>query len=159
MRMTINDADPVDPVFVGNPDDWWEQAERIMISEANNRSLGAWYITRQRTAGQTKPSYRLMTPSKPPNMDQLLKEMGPHNRESETVRCLMRMELEMPPWMTAHLVIADTEVGGIKQRLPWVRKNSGRWQSVFDGRLNINDHSMAELNPAPARIIEEDSDV
>lgn len=141
-------------IFVGTPDDWWEQAERIQISEANNRSLGAWYITKQRTAGATKPFYRLMTPSKPPNMDQLLKEQGPHNRESETVRCLMRLEMEMPAWMSASLVIADTKTEGYVQRLPWIRKNNGRWHSLFDGRLTINDHSMAELNPTPAAITE-----
>jgi hypothetical protein len=146
--------------FAGTPDDWWEQAERIQVSEANNRSLGAWYITKQKTAGQTKAVYRLMTPSRPPSMDQLLKSLGPHNRESDSVRCLMRLEMEMPAWMTSQIVIADTGMATTEgkkmvQRLPWVRKNSGRWQSLFDGRRNINDHEMAELNPAPARITED----
>jgi len=140
--------------FTGTPDDWWENSECIMESEASNRVLGNWYITRVRTAGDTKPGYRLSTPSKPPNTDNLLRDRGPHDKESERVRLLIRMEAETPLWMMSHLVIADTAVGKTLQRLPWMRKKSGRWQSLFDGRLNINDHSMAELNPAPARITE-----
>lgn len=150
-----------DLVFHGTPDDWWDNAENILESEASNRTLGNWYIVRQQTAGQTKPTYRVSTPSKPANMDQLLKAKGPHDKVSERVRLLIRSEAETPAWMLSHLVIADTGVAttdGSKlvQRLPWVRKNSGRWQSLYNGSLNINDHQMADLNPAPARITEEE---
>lgn len=141
--------------FVGTPDDWWENSENIMVSEAENRTLGNWYITQVRTAGNTKPGYRLSTPSKPANTDKLLTARGPHDKISDRVRLLIRMEAETPSWMGARLVIADTKVGETVQRLPWMRKNNGRWTSLFDGRLSINDHSMAELNPASAKITEE----
>lgn len=143
------------PTFTGTPDDWWEQAEEIMESEASNRELGNWYITQIRTAGDTRPGYRLSTPSKPPNTDNLIKARGPQDTVSLRVRLLVRGVAEVPAWMTSIMVVADTVVGDEITRLPWMRKKSGRWQSLYDGRLNINDHAMAELNPNPATISED----
>lgn len=143
------------PVFTGTPDDWWEQAEEIMESEAANRTLGSWYITQIRTAGNTRPGYRLSTPSKPANTDNLIKARGPHDSVSLRVRRLITGEADTPSWVTSLMVVADTVVGDETQRLPWIRKNNGRWQSLYDGRININDHAMAELNPNSATITED----
>jgi hypothetical protein len=141
------------PAFTGTPDDWWENAERISHAEAEERNLGDWYIVKMNTAGQTKPNYRLSTPSKPPNMDKRSKPRY-NNGESDRVRCLIRGSEPMPAWMTSPFVMAERPDGGA-ERVPWVRKNSGRWQLLQDGRVNINDHAMAELNPKPAFIAED----
>ena len=137
------------PVFRGTPDDWWEQATPIMESEAANRNLGDWYITQVRTAGNTKPGYRVSTPSKPYNTDQLLKAIGPHDRVSDRVRLLIRTETPAAPWMTSQFVLADLEEGSA-DRVPWRRNNAGRWQCITDGRISVNDHTMRDLNPKPA---------
>lgn len=141
----------------GTPDDWWEAAQPIMESEAAERNLGAWYITKVRTAGDTKPNYRLSTPSKPPNMDKRLKlATSPHfERESIRVRCLIPAAPEAEPaWVTAQYVIAD--VPDQADRQLWVRRKSGKWGLVLNGNKQVNDHTMAELNPAPARVVEDD---
>lgn len=137
------------PLFRGTPDDWWEQAAPIMESEAANRNLGDWYIIQVRTAGNTKPGYRVSTPSKPYNSDQLLKAMGPHDKVSDRVRLLIRTKAPIPPWMTSEFVLADLEAGSTR-RGPWRRKNNGRWQQINDARISVNDHTMSELNPKPA---------
>lgn len=145
--------------FEGDPNDWWERAEQISMAEAENRKLGNWYIIRQRTAGKQIHSYRLMTPSRPPLGEKILKaeEQGKHRVTAEGIRVLIRGEAETPAWMTSRVVIADfddfPEGPTTTSRQPWVRKN-GRWQAVYDGRRSINDHAMAELNPVPASIQE-----
>ena len=48
--MTANDPND-DLIYIGTPDDWWEQAEEISTAEAQERTLGDWYITVIRTAG------------------------------------------------------------------------------------------------------------
>lgn len=137
------------PVFIGTPDDWWEQATQITEAEATNRNLGDWYITQVRTAGDTKPAYRVSTPSKPYNSDQLLKALRANNGVSERVRRLIHTETPVAPWMTSQFVLADREQGGT-DRVPWRRNNSGKWQCITDGRISINDHMMSDLNPKPA---------
>lgn len=137
------------PVFRGTPDDWWEQATVITVAEANNRNLGDWYITQVRTAGDTKPGYRISTPSKPFNTDKLLKALQANNGVSARVRRLIHNEAPLEPWMTSAFVLADREEGGTA-RVPWRRNNSGKWQCVTEPRISINDHLMAELNPKPA---------
>lgn len=137
------------PIFLGTPDDWWEQATPIMESEAANRNLGDWYITQVRTAGDTKPGYRVSTPSKPFNTDKLLKAMHSHDKVSARVRLLIRTQTPIPEWMSSEFVLADLEVGSA-DRGPWRRLNSGRWQRITDGRISVNDHTMRDLNPKPA---------
>jgi hypothetical protein len=137
------------PVFLGTPDDWWEQATPIMESEAANRNLGDWYIAQVRTAGDTKPGYRVSTPSKPFNSDQLLKAMGPHDKVSDRVRLLIRMETRIPEWMTSEFVLADMKEGST-DRAPWRRNNNGKWQRLKAGMISVNDHTMSNLNPKPA---------
>lgn len=145
--------------FEGTPEDWWNSARRVSRAEADNRKLGNWYIVRQRTAGKTLHSYRLMTPSRPPQTDKMLKSLkdGSGARYSENVRLLIQGSETVPAWMNAEMVIADFDrdtAEGLKiDRQPWVRKN-GRWHAVFDGRRSINDHTMAELNPVPAAVQE-----
>ena len=142
------------PIFIGTPDDWWEQAEEITTAEARNRTLGCWYITLVRTAGDTKPGYRLSTPSKPANQDQLRKDLEKgHAGADPRVRCLLRSTEPMPEWMRSTFVTAEIPNSGA-ERFPWVRKKSGRWHCLTDGRLTVNDHTMAELNPTPARFVE-----
>ncbi|MEO3931371.1 hypothetical protein WMO79_00965 [Micrococcaceae bacterium Sec7.4] len=136
------------PVFHGTPDDWWEQATQITEAEANNRNLGDWYITQVRTAGDTKPGYRVSTPSKPFNSDQLLKALRSNNGVSERVRRLIHQETPAEPWMASEFVMADMEEGSA-DRGPWRRMNSGRWQRITDARISVNDHTMRELNPVP----------
>jgi hypothetical protein len=137
------------PVFRGTPDDWWEQAAPILESEAANRVLGDWYITQVRTAGNTKPGYRLSTPSKPFNLDQLKKAMGPHDKVSDRVRVLIRTRTRIPEWMGSEFVLANMEEGST-ERAPWRRNNNGRWQRLKAGMISVNDHTMSNLNPKPA---------
>lgn len=138
------------PSFTGTPDDWWEQAERITAAEAEERTMGSWYITQVRTAGDTKPGYRLSTPSRPANQD---RKANKSQHESTRVRRLMSSPV--PAWIGSLMVFADTAGEEAMHRLPWVRKNSGRWQCLADARPTINDHAMAELNPSPAIITED----
>lgn len=137
----------------GTPDDWWKLAEVISTAEAQERTLGDWYITLVRTAGDTKPGYRLSTPSKPANQANLLKL---HQKwpgvEAERVRCLVRTTTPPQPWLTSELVQADFKEGSA-ERVIWVRKNSGRWHSLRNGNRTANDHQMALLRPVPASIM------
>ena len=135
-------------VPLGTPDDWWEQAEPITHAEAEERTLGDWYITKVATAGDTKPNYRLSTPSRPPSQHK--KDRPRHNNGlSDRVRCLIRTHQPLPAWQTAHYVLADLERGS-ERRVPWARKKTGRWHCLEDGRRTINDNVMAELHPEPA---------
>jgi hypothetical protein len=148
IEATETEEDAV-PVFRGTPDDWWEQATQITVAEANNRNLGDWYITKVRTAGDTKPGYRVSTPSKPYNSDQLLKALQTNPGVSERVRRLIHHETPIEPWMTSEFVMADLTVDR-PERGPWRRLNSGRWQRLSGPMISVNDHTMRELNPKPA---------
>lgn len=143
------------PAFRGTPHDWWEQAERITMSEAEERTLGNWYITQVRSAGDTGPSYRISTPSKPPNRAKASRIPPGWDAESKRVRLLIRSETPEPVWRTSDFVMADLEEGSGERSL-WVRKEStGRWNCLTDGRKNVNDTVMGRLNPRPATITEE----
>lgn len=138
------------PVFHGTPDDWWENAERISTSEAAERDLGSWYISKYKTAGGPT-AYRIAQPSRVPNLAARRKiEEGYHaNTESEAVRCLIRVTEAIPEWMTATYVLAEKPDGGA-EKFPWVRKKNGRWTLIADGSVTLTDRTMAELNPKPA---------
>lgn len=138
----------------GTPDDWWEAAEIITTAEEAERHLNCWYITRIRTAGDTKPGYRLSTPSKPPNIDRML-ALAQRPVPSERVRCIFRSTESLPSWMTSDYVQADLDEGK-EERAIWVRKRTGRWHCLTDGRKNVNDHTMALLHPRPATFTVED---
>lgn len=143
------------PVFTGTPDDWWEAAERITVSEADERNLGDWYIVRivtRRSGGEEGTvRYNVSTPSKPPKPNG---KRWNWNNESAGVRCLIRGRVAVPEWMTAELVLADDpEFEGVRQA--WVRKKSGRWTLLQDNRVAINDHTMSTRNPKPAAVTED----
>jgi len=139
-----------EPVFTGTPDDWWDNATPIPVSEAEERTLGNWYITKVRTAGDTKPTYRLSTPSRPPNREKRSKlAEWDGDRTSDRVRLLISSAVPEPAWRKATYVLADLEQGS-DRRVAWVRKATGRWHCLEDGRRTINDHAMELLHPLPA---------
>lgn len=159
------------PIFKGTPDDWWDQASVITEAEAENRKLGDWYIVKQAHANGSGFSYRMMTPAKPYNADQLVKALNAgKGHPSERVRCLIRTDQQLPAWQTAEFVYADLKkdayyrgedgehIGWVEEstRRLWTRKANGRWNCLHDGRVSVNDQTMATLNPKPAKIIEEE---
>jgi hypothetical protein len=105
-----------------------------------------------RSAGATKDNYRISTPSKPANMDKLL---SGSRAVSERVRLLIRNTESLPAWVTSDFVQADLEEGSDKRAI-WVRKATGRWHCLTDGRKTINDHTMALLHPKPATFTVDD---
>lgn len=141
------------PVFRGTPDDWWDNAEVITVAEANNRIVGDWYIAQVRTAGNTKPGYRVSTPSQAYNSDQLLKAIRANLGMSDRVRRLIHYETPLEAWINCDFVMADLTVDR-PERGPWRRQNNGRWQRLTGPMLSINDHNMRELNPVPATFTE-----
>lgn len=144
-------ADESQPVFRGTPEDWWNGAEEITESHAAEPNLGDWYIRWLRNSAGTKPSFRVSTPSRPPNevkrraMATALKG----DPISQNVRRLIKTEEPTPAWMTSEFVMADVSEGGA-ERGPWHRKPSGKWHLVRDGRVSVLDRAMAKLNPVPA---------
>lgn len=141
------------PVFQGTPEDWWKGAEEITESHALERTYGDWYITKVRVSGSATPAFRLATPSRPHSESRRRAyiQSRPTDEVSEHVRRLIKTETPVAAWMTSELVLADV-FGGSTERGAWIRKNSGRWQLLSDGRVMVNDHSMSELNPQAATI-------
>lgn len=140
------------PVFTGAPTDWWEAAEEITQAEAQERSLGDWYIVKIRNAGGGDGGYRLHQPRTQPNAMnriKLLEQYG--NQVSDRVRCLIRSETPLPAWLTSEFIMADMKTG---KRGAWRRASNGQWRCITDGRWTVNDASMAEMNPVPAEIVE-----
>lgn len=150
MSIEATETDQADlPVFRGTPDDWWDQATPITEAEAQNRNSGDWYITRVRTAGETKPGYRLTSPSKRYNSDQLLKAINANLGMSERVRRLIHYDTPVEPWIGSDFVMADLTADR-PDRGPWRRMTNGRWQRLTGPMITVNDHQMSELNPVPA---------
>ena len=152
MTIEATETDQADmPVFRGTPDEWWETAEEITQSHAAERDFGDWYITKVRNSAGAAPAFRLATPIKPPNEVRRasLAAMYPVDPISDTVRRLIRVQTPVAAWVTSEFVLADVENGNT-DRVPWRRLSNGRWQRIADARIQINDHSMRELNPVPA---------
>jgi len=144
------------PTFTGTPDDWWENAEPITHAEAQERNMGDWYIARvtSRTwdGSESRARYTISTPSKLPNREKADAAYGSQGI-AERVRRLIHMPEEVPAWKLAEMVTAEVPGKG-PERHPWMRNANGRWRLLSDARINVNDASMAELNPRPAVVVE-----
>mgnify|MGYP001165981307 CR=1 FL=1 len=145
------------PVFTGTPEQWWEQAEPVMESEAAERLLGSWYIVAESRKGGHTGSYRVARPTRAGN-DQRLASLRhevargrkTETQTSDTVRRLIYVPQSEPEWATAQIVIADAREGS-DERVAW-RKSPKYWLQVFDARASVSDATMARLNPVVATI-------
>lgn len=143
--------------YLGTPDQWWEQAEPILESEAAERHLGSWYIMRETNRGEPTGSFRVAVPTMQNNASRLdelnrLVHRGEKHRDdlAENVRALIRVPQERPEWMDADLIIADSEVGS-SERVAW-RHAKGQWRQVFDPKKSAGERRMVDLNPVVADI-------
>lgn len=143
--------DPEEPVFRGTPEDWWDAAEEIPESHAEEQNLGDWYIRWIRGSAGTTPAFRVATPSRPPNMTRrhALATAERGDPVSEQVRRLIKSRAPVPAWMKSEFVLADIAEGN-SSRGPWHRKNNGMWKLVTDSRISVNDHTMSKLHPKAA---------
>ncbi|ROR76058.1 hypothetical protein SAMN06295974_3794 [Plantibacter flavus] len=147
------------PVFVGTPDDWWQQAQTITEAEAAERVIGNWYITNEQRSANQAASYRVSIGNGASNgtrkaaLRRAIEQgvIASQERISPHVRRLIQAQVETPPWLDADLVVANSHIGS-SERLLW-RKSTNGWQRVFDGRITVSLHTMLQLEPVAAEVV------